>query len=268
MRFASLGSGSEGNALVVAAGTTRIMIDCGFPVEETERRLARIGLAPADIAAIVVTHEHGDHSDGCLPFARRHGARVWMTYGTACALQADGYAPPGTTLPLFPDAPPAQVVAFDSHTPFAIGDLEVRPFPVPHDAREPVQLVITDGAVRLGVLTDTGTPTRHIEAMLSGCDGLFLECNHDPQMLADGPYPGWLKSRIAGPFGHLANEAAGRLLSTIDRTKLRDVIAAHLSRTNNIPRLATAALATALGCAQDDIGVADQKDGIGWRSLK
>jgi phosphoribosyl 1,2-cyclic phosphodiesterase len=267
MRFASLGSGSEGNALVVAAGTTRLMVDCGFPVEETERRLARIGLAPTDIAGIVVTHEHSDHSDGCLPFARRHRVRVWMTYGTARALQANVPPPYGNTASLpFEEEP--DVIAFDSHTPFAVGDIEVRPFPVPHDAREPVQLVITDGAVRLGVLTDTGTPTRHIQAMLSGCDGLFLECNHDPRMLADGPYPAWLKSRIAGPFGHLANESAAMLLAAINRTKLRAVIAAHLSRTNNIPRLATAALATALGCAQEEIGVADQKNGIGWQALR
>jgi phosphoribosyl 1,2-cyclic phosphodiesterase len=252
VRFASLGSGSQGNGLVVEARATRILIDCGFSVEETERRLARLGFLPADLAGIVVTHEHGDHADGCLPFASRHGLRVWMTYGTSRAI-----------------AEPAAegVVLFDSHAPFAIGDLEVCPFPVPHDAREPVQLVVTDGAMRLGVLTDVGTPTRHIEASLSGCAGLVLECNYDPDLLAAGPYPQWLKARIAGPLGHLANEAAAALLAAIDRSRLRHLIAAHLSQTNNSPGLATAALARVLGCAPEEVLVADQARGFEWLEL-
>jgi phosphoribosyl 1,2-cyclic phosphodiesterase len=252
VRFASLGSGSAGNGLVVEAGATRVLVDCGFPVEGTERRLARLGLAPADVTAIVVTHEHGDHVDGVLPFARRHGVQVWMTHGTARAV-------PGA-------APEARI--FDSHSPFAVGGLEIRPFPVPHDAREPAQLVLTDGAVRLGVLTDTGSPTRHVAAMLSGCDALVLECNHDPAMLADGPYPGWLKTRIGGPFGHLANDAAAMLLAALDRSRLRHVVAAHLSETNNRPALATAALAGALGCASDEVLVADQARGFDWLDLR
>ena len=252
MRFASLGSGSAGNGLVVEAGATRVLIDCGFAVEGTERRLARIGLAPADITAIVVTHEHGDHADGVLPFARRHGVQIWMTHGTARAV-------PGAQ-------PDARV--FDSHSPFAIDGLEVRPFPVPHDAREPAQLVLTDGASRLGVLTDIGSSTRHVEAMLSGCDALVLECNHDPALLASGPYPGWLKTRIGGAFGHLANEAAAGLLAALDRSRLRHVVAAHLSETNNRPELATSALARVLGCGPDEILVAGQDRGFDWLDLR
>ncbi len=251
MRFASLGSGSQGNALVVEAGATRLLVDCGFAIEETERRLARLGLAPGDLAGIFVTHEHGDHADGSLPFARRHGLRAWMTHGTARALAAD---PSGATI-------------VDSHTAFAVGDLELQPFPVPHDAREPVQVVVSDGAARLGVLTDVGTPTRHIAAMLSGCGALVLECNYDPDLLACGPYPQWLKARIGGPLGHLANAAAAEILAAIDRSRLQHVIAAHLSQTNNLPRLAVAALSGALGCAPEEIAVADQADGFAWRSL-
>ena len=251
MRFASLGSGSEGNGLVVEAGSTRILVDCGFSTDETERRLARLGLAPGDLAGIFVTHEHGDHADGALPFARRHGVRAWMTHGTARALAADA----------------SDATIIDSHAAFAIGDLAVQPFPVPHDAREPVQLVVTDGAARLGVLTDVGAPTRHIAAMLSGCTALVLECNYDPDMLAGGPYPQWLKARIGGPLGHLANAAAAEILAAIDRSRLQHVVAAHLSQTNNLPRLATAALSGALGCAPDEIAVADQANGFGWRSL-
>lgn len=253
MRFASLGSGSQGNALIIEAGTTRLMVDCGFGVDETERRLARLGLAAAELSGILVTHEHSDHAEGALPFARRHGLRVWMTQGTATATEA------GT---------PWNVVLIDSHVPFAVGDLEVWPFPVPHDAREPVQFVLTDGAARLGVLTDIGRPTRHAEAMLSGCDGLVLECNHDLAMLAHGPYPPQLKSRVAGPFGHLANDAAAALLGAIDRKHLKHLIAAHLSQTNNRPELARAALCAVLGCAPEWIGVADQAAGFDWRSLR
>ncbi len=254
MRFASLGSGSGGNALVVEAGASRVMVDCGFSVEETARRLARIGLAGGDLAGIVVTHEHGDHADGAIPFARRHGLRVWMTHGTLRAT-ADG------------GGPDPVVTVIDSHASFAVGALEVAPFPVPHDAREPVQLVLGDGARRLGVLTDIGTSTRHVEAMLSGCDALVLECNHDERMLADGPYPGWLKARVGGPFGHLANAAAAQLLAALDRSRLRHVIAAHLSDKNNRPDLARAALAGVLGCAADWIGIAEQANGFDWREV-
>lgn len=253
MRFASLGSGSGGNGLVVEAGATRVLIDCGFGVEETARRLERLGLQPADLAGILVTHEHSDHLDGAVPFARRHGLRVWMTYGT---LRAAG------------DGEPRDVVeVIDSHTAFAVGDLHVQPFPVPHDAREPVQFVVGDGARRLGVLTDLGTPTRHVESMLSGCDALVLECNHDTDLLAGGPYPAFLKARIAGPFGHLANAAAAAILAAIDRSRLRHVVAAHLSEQNNQPALAQAALAAALGCAPDWVQVAAQDAGFGWREL-
>ena len=251
MRFASLGSGSGGNGLVVEAGATRVLVDCGFSVEVAEERLARLGLHPRDIKAIIVTHEHGDHAGGVLPFARRHGVRVWMTHGTARAV-------PGAA---------GEAGVFDSHAPFAIDDLEVRPFPVPHDAREPAQLVLTDGVSRLGVLTDTGRSTRHIEAMLSGCDALVLECNHDPAMLAGGPYPDWLKTRICGPFGHLANDVAAALLGALDRSRLRHVVAAHLSETNNRPELATAALASVLGCTPSEIVVADQASGFEWLGL-
>jgi phosphoribosyl 1,2-cyclic phosphodiesterase len=254
VRFASLGSGSGGNALVVEAGASRVMVDCGFSIEETERRLARIGLAAGDLAGIVVTHEHGDHADGAIPFARRHGLRVWMTHGTLRAT-ADG------------GGPDPVVTVIDTHASFAVGDLAVAPFPVPHDAREPVQLVLGDGARRLGVLTDIGTSTRHVESMLSGCDALVLECNHDERMLADGPYPGWLKARVGGPFGHLANAAAAQLLAALDRSKLRHVIAAHLSDKNNRPELARAALAGVLGCAADWIGIAEQTSGFDWREV-
>ena len=155
----------------------------------------------------------------------------------------------------------------DGHSPFAIGDLEIFPFPVPHDAREPVQFVIGDGLHRLGILTDTGCGTVHIEAMLSGLDALVLECNHDEEMLAVGHYPQVVKHRIAGRLGHLANRTAAGILSRLDATRLRHVVAAHLSHQNNRADLARAALADVMGCSAEWIGVADQEEGFGWRSL-
>jgi len=254
MRFASLGSGSEGNGLVVEAGGSRVMIDCGFGVRDTAARLARIGLAPGDIDAIVVTHEHTDHVGGVAAFAAKHAIPVWLTFGTM-TIVGERFA--GMD----------RVYGFDSHDRFVVGDLEVRPFPVPHDAREPVQFVVTDGAVRLGVVTDLGTTTRYVEMSLSGCDALVLECNHDADMLAQSDYPMSLKQRIGGRFGHLCNDGAATLLRALDTSHLQHIVAAHLSQQNNTPARACAALAGALGCTTDWIGVADQARGFDWRSL-
>ncbi|HJU23717.1 MAG TPA: MBL fold metallo-hydrolase [Casimicrobiaceae bacterium] len=254
MRFASLGSGSEGNALIVEVGDTRILIDCGFRVRDTVVRLWRLGIPPDSISAIIVTHEHADHIGGVASFARRFRIPVWLTFGTLTMA--------GERVARLP-----RVFGFDSSDVFAIGMVEVRPFPVPHDAREPVQFVVGDGAKRLGVLTDIGVPTRYVEASLSGCDALVLECNHDLGMLEDGDYPVSLKQRIASRLGHLHNEAAADLLCAIDTSRLRHVVAAHLSRENNTPDKARAALSGALNCTADWIGIADQHDGFAWRDL-
>ncbi|MEW5943364.1 MAG: MBL fold metallo-hydrolase [Pseudomonadota bacterium] len=254
MRFASLGSGSSGNAMVVEAGRTRVMLDCGFGIRDTVGRLARLGLSPEDLCGIVVTHEHTDHIGGVAKFASKFNLPVWLTHGTLSAAS--------TRFQNFPHLCP-----IDSHARFAVGDLEIEPFPVPHDAREPVQYVFGDGKRRLGVLTDAGASTAHIEATLSGCDALVLECNHDIGMLRDGPYPPVLKRRVAGRFGHLDNEAAAQLLAKLESGRLQHVVAAHLSEKNNTPELARAALSGALGCDWKWIGVADQANGLGWRQI-
>ena len=196
MRFASLGSGSEGNGLVVESGATRVLVDCGFGIRDAAARLSRLGLEPRDLAAILVTHEHSDHVGGVPAFAARHAIPVWATFGTIAAV-SERFE--GMT----------RVYGFDSHDAFAIGALEIVPIPVPHDAREPVQYVIGDGARRVGVLTDLGVSTPHVEACLDGCDALVLECNHDLAMLEGGTYPYPLKKRIASRLGHLDNVAAG-----------------------------------------------------------
>jgi phosphoribosyl 1,2-cyclic phosphodiesterase len=254
VRFASIGSGSEGNGLVVEAGTTRVLIDCGFGVRDTATRLARIGVLPESIDAILVTHEHSDHVGGVPAFAAKHAIPVWLTFGT---LTAVGERFAGVE----------RVFGFDSRDSFAIGDLEIRPFPVPHDAREPVQFVVSDGAFRLGVLTDLGMSTPCVEQSLSGCDALVLETNHDLDLLAGSDYPYSLKQRISGRFGHLHNEGAAALLAAIDTSRLQHLVAAHLSRQNNTPDRARAALAAVLSCAADWIGIAGQADGFDWRAL-
>lgn len=252
MRFASLGSGSKGNALVVESGRTRILIDCGFGPRELALRLARLGLAPEDLDAILVTHEHGDHVGGVARVARRHSLAVHMSHGTCVAADLAGQA---------------TVRLFDCHTVFAVGDLQIQPFPVPHDAREPTQFVVSDGRWRLGVLTDAGCVTPHMVEMLDDCDGLVLECNHDADMLRNGSYPWPLKQRVGGRLGHLDNMAAASLLGRIGRRRLQHVVAAHLSEQNNTPDLARAALAGVLGCGGQDVAVASQQQGFDWRQL-
>jgi len=257
LRFSSLGSGSEGNALVVEAGQTRLLLDCGFSARETQSRLARIGLTPDQLNAILVTHEHADHIGGVFEFARRHGIPVWLSHGTLEAQrEADPAADAGVDLTLL-----------HADEAFSIGALEMLPFTVPHDAREPLHFVFSDGARRLGVLTDTGCSTPHIEKTLSGLDALVLETNHDLDMLWNSDYPQSLKMRIAGRLGHLDNKASGALLAALDRSRLKHVIAAHLSRKNNTPSLACAALAGALGCEPEWVAIADQDQGFDWREI-
>ncbi|MHB8258310.1 MAG: MBL fold metallo-hydrolase [Acidiferrobacterales bacterium] len=255
MRFASLGSGSRGNATLVEHGTTCLLIDCGFSVQELRRRLARVHREGSQLSAIVVTHEHGDHIRGVAACARQFGLPVWLTPGTlhAVADQAMGSLS-GLNL-------------FSCHEPFAIGDIEVRPFPVPHDAREPSQFVLSDGDRCLGVLTDTGCATRHIEASLTGCHALILECNHDRDMLRNGAYPPALKQRVGGPLGHLDNESAAALLARLDTSRLQHLVAAHLSEKNNTPYLARTSLGGAVGCADSWVQVADQDHGLPWREI-
>jgi phosphoribosyl 1,2-cyclic phosphodiesterase len=233
------------------------MLDCGFALKETVSRLARAGLEASELRGIIVTHEHGDHCDGVFPLARCFGVPVWLTHGTLSALRETN-----------PDKDQGCVLNLvESSRGFEIGDLSVQPFTVPHDAREPVQYVLGDGARRLGVLTDTGCSTRYIESNLSGCNALVVECNHDLDMLMAGPYPPALKARISSRLGHLDNEASGVMLAALDRSRLEHVIAAHLSRTNNTPELARSALAVAMDCEPRWISVATQEEGFGWRHL-
>ncbi|AQG99161.1 MBL fold metallo-hydrolase [Burkholderia sp. KK1] len=257
MRFASLGSGSEGNALLVEASsgttTTRVLLDCGFSGKEVARRLERLNCRVEDLDAIVITHEHSDHIGSALTLARKWSIPLHMSWGTARAIGADEA---GVEL---------NVLWGDESV--AIGDLSVLPYTVPHDAREPLQYVFSDGACRLGVLTDVGVSTPHITNVLSGCDALVLESNHDVGMLAASRYPPMLKARIGGNHGHLNNEAAAAILASLDRSRLRHLVAAHLSQQNNLPHLAQAALAAVLDASTVDVVVATQAEGFDWLAL-
>lgn len=274
MKFASLGSGSEGNALLISTapandggmpgspvpllassgpvGTT-VMLDCGFGIRETERRLARLGVAPSGLSGIVVTHEHQDHVGGVFKFARRHRIPVWLSFGTFQGVREDSS---GVEINFCRDG-----------DRLAIGGLELSPYTVPHDAREPIQYVASDGNLRLGVLTDAGQSTPHLVRALSGCDALVLECNHDRQMLAASSYPYSLKQRIGGAYGHLSNQTAAEILGEIDQSRLKRVVGAHLSQQNNTPELALAALCEVAGAGRLDITIACQQEGFSWVEL-
>jgi phosphoribosyl 1,2-cyclic phosphodiesterase len=272
MRFAMLGSGSQGNGTVVQAGSTTVLVDCGFMLRDTENRLRRLGVAPHTVNAIVVTHEHYDHIGGVARFARKHRLPVYLTNGTR-----DGWK----------DGPvPRNQIVF-SGQPFTVGDIRVEPFAVPHDARDPVQYVLGDGRFRVGVVSDVGSITDLMVAALSGCDALLLEFNHDLDMLMNGIYAPPLKQRVAGPLGHLSNAQAAELLGALDRSRLRHLVLTHLSQKNNTPELALAAahsvgapsgatdlapdpsrLKALLQPLLQEIVCAHQDEGLSWRELQ
>ncbi|HEY0268003.1 MAG TPA: MBL fold metallo-hydrolase [Methyloradius sp.] len=256
MRFASLGSGSAGNGLVVEFGGTTLLMDCGFGIKDSVNRLERLGLKPESLNGILVTHEHDDHAGGVFRLANKYRIPVWLTYGTYKMVER-----------LLPEKHAIAIHVIDSHQLFSIGDIQVQPFPVPHDAREPVQYVFGDGDKKLGVLTDTGTSTPHIEAILNACDALLLECNHDLDMLMNGPYSWTLKQRVSSRLGHLDNQSSAGILARIDTSKLQHLIAAHLSAKNNSQALVKKALSQVLGCEENWIGIAGQELGFTWRQI-
>jgi len=252
LRFCCLGSGSEGNATVVEASdgltTTRVLLDNGFNGRQLQLRLARAGLAIDDLDAVVLTHEHSDHVSGVATLLRRSQLPVYCSGGTAQA---------ASLAERFTEVVAGEIVA--------VGVLQLMPFPVAHDAAEPLQYVFGDGDRRLGVLTDVGAPGADVITALADVDALLLECNHDVEMLRASAYPPFLKARILGDRGHLSNAQAAALLGQLSRRRLRLVAAGHLSRRNNRPQLAQQALAVVLGCGERDVLVADQDSGLAWQ---
>jgi phosphoribosyl 1,2-cyclic phosphodiesterase len=254
LRFRSLGSGSTGNAALVEATsggrTSRLLIDCGFGLRQLDLRLAQAGLAAGDIDAIFVTHEHGDHIGCAHSLSRRDRIPVWMSEGTWLATGGRDFE--------------GRLHLARDDAEFAVGDIAVQPFTVPHDAREPLQLRCTDGARTLGVLTDLGHATAHVLNRLSGVHALLLEFNHDSDLLANSAYPPFLKLRVGGNYGHLSNAAAADIARAVHHDGLRHVVAAHLSEQNNRPDIVRRMMAEALGGHEAEMLTATATEGSPW----
>lgn len=198
-------------------GTT-VLIDCGFTIKETVSRLARLDVDASSLDAIIVTHEHGDHIKGVGPFARKFKLPVYATPGTVLTDKLGKLE---------------DIRFIEGYQSFSIGNISLHPIAVPHDAREPAQFVVESEKKRLGVLTDLGSISIHVEKHFCNCDGLILEANHDPIMLSQGPYPPSLKERVAGPWGHLSNQQAHQFLEQIYCDSLQHLVIAHISQQNN-----------------------------------
>lgn len=251
MRLASLGSGSRGNGTLIEWSGGALLLDCGFSMKEAIARLARLGKTPQQLSAIVVTHEHSDHIKGVAALARRFDLPVYMTAGTYHSRDL-GEIP--------------RLTLIHAASSFEINGLRVEPVAVPHDAREPVQYIFVSDQCRLGVLTDLGSISPHVEECYQNCDALVLEANHDPRMLAGGPYPPSLKQRVGGQWGHLSNEQAAGFLARVDTARLKHLVIAHISQQNNTLDLARATLAPVTG-AVANVVYACQDQGFDWLSL-
>ncbi len=249
LRFASLGSGSRGNAVLVESDSTLVMVDCGFTLKAVEQRLNNLDKNPKDIQALLVTHEHSDHIKGVPPFVRQYGIPAWMTHGTAESLTAENLT---------------NICKFNCEQTLTIGSLTVQPFPVPHDAREPVQFIFSSEHRKLGMLTDTGHITPHIAERLANCDALAIECNHDAETLLNGAYPETLKARISSSYGHLNNDQVVGLLEIVNHEALQWVMALHLSEKNNSPDLVCKALAKSLAPQSQALHIAEQNQPSEW----
>ena len=248
MQFASLGSGSKGNATLVRADDTLVMIDCGFSLRETTRRLQRLGVEPQRLDAILVTHEHSDHSSGVAALSRKFQVPVYLTYGTSSTGRCQGSF---------------ELRCFNCEDSFAIGSLSVKAVAVPHDAVEPCQYRFTWRERTLGVLTDLGSVTSHVVDNYRSCHSLLLEFNHDLPMLMAGRYPPQLKRRVGGDWGHLNNNQAAGLLQQIDTHTLRHLVVAHVSENNNCREKTEQAILSVLG-SLERVVFAEQAEGFDW----
>ena len=218
LRVCVLASGSSGNCIHVESATTALLVDAGISARETLRRMEAADLDPAKLRAICVSHEHTDHVAGLAQLHKKLGLKLYANGDTARAVRGAEQLPWN----LFADG-----------CPFSVGDIEILPFPLPHDAYAPVGFVLASGPVRLGIATDLGMPTQLVRERLRGCQLLVLEANHDETLLHSSFRPWALKQRILGRQGHLSNETAAALLADIASDTLQQVFLAHLSRECN-----------------------------------
>lgn len=248
LEFASLGSGSKGNGTLVRYRDCLLLVDCGFTRKETERRLARLGLAADQLDAILVTHEHSDHMAGVGLLARKYQLPVYITPGTLRSRD----------IGKLPD-----IRLIKSYCEFAIKSIEITPVAVPHDAAEPAQFIFQAEGKRLGVLTDLGSITPHVELHYQHCDALLLEANHDPKLLSMGKYPPSLKQRVAGAWGHLSNGQAANFIAQVNCERLQRLVVGHISQQNNTLSLAQEAFESVVSNI-DEVHYACQEQGFDW----
>jgi phosphoribosyl 1,2-cyclic phosphodiesterase len=251
LRVASVGSGSKGNATLVASDETTLLIDCGFPAREMLSRLQHLSVDISDIDAILVTHEHSDHINGVAAVSKAAGAPIYATHGTLTSGKLEGAR---------------TVVEIESDSEFAIGDIEVSAVTVPHDAKEPVQYVFKHEAQRVGILTDLGMVSPHVLRAYEGCGLLLLEFNHDLTMLRRGPYPAALKRRVSGDFGHLNNDQALGMLEAMGESLPGTIIAAHISEQNNSVDAVASLLSPLVQRTEINVIYATQSQGFDWVS--
>lgn len=232
MNLAVLGSGSRGNAVALRADGATLLVDAGFGPRALTRRAQDAGLSLDPLVGIVITHEHGDHARGAVALARRASCPLFATAGTLRALAPDGVTT--NTLPSFGDE-------------LRVGPFTVRAAHTPHDAAEPVAVVVSDCAGhRVGVAWDLGRPTAGVRHLLRGAHALVLEANHDEVLLQTGPYPASVRQRIGGTTGHLSNRLAAEFAGDLCSPALQVVILAHLSERCNDGRVAREAVGRAL----------------------
>ncbi len=237
--FISLISGSSGNASFFSDGTTKLLIDCGMSGVKLKESLAAIGETPEDIDALLLTHEHIDHVRGAGVVSRRYGIPVYATQGTHSALDAGKIDE--SNIKIVSDA-------------FEIGDIEVRPFEIPHDAAEPVGFTLTARGEKYAVATDMGVMTRTALDSITGSKKIILESNHDLEMLKLGSYPFPLKRRIMGELGHLSNETAAKTALHLVRNGTEHIMLGHLSKENNRPEIAVLETYNLLSAAGVNVG--------------
>jgi len=222
-----LGSGSRGNATFIKTDSARILIDAGLSRKELTKRLESIGEDPDGIDAVLVTHEHNDHGAGLRIMLKELSTRAYLTAGTLRGLQAETFEMNGS-----------EIVPITAGVPFTVGDAEIMPFAVPHDANEPTAFSISVQGLRITQLTDVGHLSDTVANHLLGADCLILESNHDLEMLRVGPYPWTLKQRLMGRYGHLSNTAVAKFIREQYDGRASHMVLAHLSEQNNHPEIA------------------------------
>jgi phosphoribosyl 1,2-cyclic phosphodiesterase len=239
-----LASGSRGNSTVLATNRTRLLVDCGLSCRETCRRLAAQGIAPESLSAVLITHEHSDHVAGLHVMAKKFRLPVFMTAPTHGAWQRRYKDAAGNRVQA------ERLETFSAGRAFTVGDIDVMPFTIPHDAADPVGFRFLTEGLRVAIATDLGFIPPNVRDQLRACDGLVLESNHDLEMLRGGPYPWAVKQRVMSRVGHLSNESLADFLANDYDGGAAFLVLAHLSEQNNHPDLARVAAERALGMRQ------------------